>query len=90
MVQVLFFASIRELTRTKATEATAATVAELLSQLIARYGPKFERAVYSSEGLSREVIIMVNGKHLQHLPDGLRTKLVPGDTVAIFPLVAGG
>ncbi|HHY93341.1 MAG TPA: MoaD family protein [Firmicutes bacterium] len=90
MVRVLFFAGIRAITRTKETEAAAGSVEELLAALAARYGPKFQSAVYGPDGLSREAIITVNGRHLAHLPDGLQTRLQPGDTVAIFPLVAGG
>lgn len=90
MVRVLFFAGIRELTHTKETEVAAGSLEELLRELAARYGRKFESAVYGAAGLSREVIITVNGRHLAHLPDGLKTKLAPGDTVSIFPLVAGG
>lgn len=89
MVKVLFFAGIRELTRAKETEVAAASVEELLAELAARYGPKFQEAVYGPAGLSREVIITVNGRHLVHLA-GVKTELNPGDTVAIFPLVAGG
>ncbi|HHV58168.1 MAG TPA: MoaD family protein [Firmicutes bacterium] len=90
MVRVLFFAGIREITRAKETKVAAGSVEELLRELAARYGPKFQSAVYGPDGLSREAILILNGRHLAHLPDGLKTKLVPGDTVSIFPLVAGG
>jgi molybdopterin synthase sulfur carrier subunit len=41
-------------------------------------------------GPSRRIIILVNGRHSSHLPDGLDTELVDGDEVSLFPPVAGG
>ncbi|MEG2419744.1 MAG: MoaD/ThiS family protein [Eubacterium sp.] len=41
------------------------------------------------ETLGDEIIILVNGRHVEHL-NGIHTPLVPSDTVAIFPVVAGG
>ena len=36
-----------------------------------------------------DVIIMVNGRHIEHL-DGMATTLTEDDYVAVTPLVAGG
>ncbi|MGD8857203.1 MAG: MoaD/ThiS family protein [Chloroflexota bacterium] len=40
--------------------------------------------------VSRQVAILVNGRHYSHLPNGLNTKLKDGDDVALFPPIAGG
>ena len=43
----------------------------------------------AGDGKGDDVIIMVNGRHIEHL-DGVRTKLSEQDYVAVTPLVAGG
>ena len=90
MVTVRFFATIREITGQKETVVAASTLVDLLEQLAAKYGIRFHHAVYGPQGVSNEAIILVNGRHLEHLPNGLNTKLNRADTVAIFPLVGGG
>ena len=45
--------------------------------------------VYLREKIGDDVIVMVNGRHIEHL-DGARTALCDGDRVALTPLVAGG
>jgi molybdopterin converting factor small subunit len=41
-------------------------------------------------GIPRRLTILINGRHVSHLPNGLDTVLMDGDQVAIFPPVAGG
>ena len=45
----------------------------------------------SSDGteLGKEIIILVNGKNVEHL-NGINTKLLSTDVISIFPVVAGG
>ena len=90
MVTVRFFATIRKITGEKETFLAASTLQELLEQLALEQRSRFHQAVYGPDGVSDEAIILVNGRHLEHLPEGLKTKLSPNDTVAIFPLVGGG
>ena len=90
MVTVRFFATIRQITGQKETAVVASTLQDLLTQLATKHGIRFQQAVYGPQGVSKEAIILVNGRHLEHLPKGLETKLSPTDTVAIFPLVGGG
>jgi MoaD family protein len=73
-------------------EAESITVKELISQLSSELGDRFPgmSPSPSSSRESRHLIVLVNGRHCSHLPDGLATGLKDGDEVAIFPPVAGG
>lgn len=91
-MHVKYFAFFRDITHEIKREwnQPAATVEDLLRQLGQHYGASFERRVFEADGaLSADVIILVNGRHIQHL-DGTHTPLKPDDTVSIFPVVAGG
>jgi molybdopterin synthase sulfur carrier subunit len=61
------------------------TLRDLLDQLGHRGEEHLE-----APGTARRLVILVNGRHTSHLPDGLDTVLRDGDQVAIFPPVAGG
>ena len=66
------------------------TVLALLEVVAARW-PEFRDLVLNKEGTDKgaDVIIMVNGRHIEHL-DGVATKLSDEDTVVLTPVVAGG
>jgi MoaD family protein len=69
------------------------TVRELIRHLSDELGDDWAgrlSASHDRRDLARPVIILVNGRHCTHLPDGLDTPLADGDEVAIFPPVAGG
>ena len=96
-MQILYFAYLREYTGCK-QEAwpPAPDVRSLLEALCAKHGAPFRQKIYKpgSEGVEGseelgDVIIMVNGRHIDHL-GGLATALRDSDTVQIFPVVAGG
>lgn len=40
--------------------------------------------------LNGRIVVLLNGMHSRHLPEGLNTFLKDGDQVAIFPPLAGG
>ncbi len=66
------------------------TVLDLLNQLCEEQGRKFQNTVFDDEGqLRRYIKILVNGRGL-HVLQGLDTQLSDGDTIALFPPVAGG
>jgi len=89
-MKVLFFATLRKLTGCKETEVHGAPdLATLLGQLGERYGFRFAREVFPGGELSRDVIVMINGRAVEHL-GGLQAALDEDDTVAIFPRIAGG
>ena len=90
MVRVLFFATIRNLTReNQAAVPNAATVRELIESLCERYGKAFRDEALDGDEVSGRLIVMVNGRSIAHTGGG-NTPLSEGDTVAIFPLVGGG
>ena len=65
-----------------------ATVMDLLTGLCATHDAH-DWIFDESGGIKKYVNILVNGRHIQSL-SGLKTELVDGDEVAIFPPVAGG
>ncbi|WP_041580486.1 ubiquitin-like small modifier protein 1 [Bacillus sp. 1NLA3E] len=87
---IKFFAYIRDYTHTKETNMDQCeTVEELLKKLCSKYGKKLENKVFEDNKLSAEIIILVNGRHIDHC-NGIHTKLKQDDVICIFPVVAGG
>jgi len=89
---VKFFATYREITKCSSIMLPAPPhLLALLSELAARFGPAMRAKLLSANGqeVGADAVIMVNGRHISHLA-GTATPLTEEDTVAIFPLVAGG
>ena len=68
------------------------TIRDLIRRLSHELGNDFAHMVsdLGTEGATRHIAILVNGRHYSHLPDRLDTELTDGDEVAIFPPVSGG
>lgn len=91
-MKVRFFATYRDITHASELEMPAPeSVRGLLLLLAERYGPDFRNQVLSLDqtALGRNAIVLVDGRHIAHL-SGIDTPLTDSDTVAIFPLIAGG
>lgn len=89
-MKVNFFATFRQLTMEKSRENLSAdTLDELLEKLCDHYGSKFRKEVFVNGNLSKDVMILVNGKAIEHLA-GINTQLAADDEVSIFPRIAGG
>ena len=91
---VKFFAYLREDRFAGCKELSCpapATVAALGEALSQKYGPAFRGEFFSPDGtaLGERIIVMVNGRRVEFLQN-LDTPLAEGDTVQIFPVVAGG
>jgi len=91
-LQVKFFAFIRDCTGCKEADIPyEEDIRSLVNALCSRYGNSLRKKLLSGDGesLSPEVIIMINGRHVEHL-GGISAPLKPDDLVSIFPVVAGG
>lgn len=90
-MQLKFFATYRQISGCKICTIDAPDDVLALLHDISKRWPAFRKLVLNSSGSDRgeDVIIMVNGRHIEHL-DGIHTKLTDEDTVAITPVVAGG
>ena len=89
---VLLFATYREITKCKQVDLPAPkNVWALLEDISNRFGARMREELFSPDGaqISDTAIVMVNGRHIEHLSGG-DTPLADRDQVALFPLVAGG
>lgn len=90
-MQILFFATIRNITGEKEIRwpTPSPTLGDLLRGLSARYGPQFQRWVLEGEDLGGAILVQINGHDARH-EGGLGAPLKPDDIIAIFPAIAGG
>lgn len=87
---IRFFAFIRDYTGSKQISLEGCSdLRELMDMLCGKYGMKFRNKLFNGDRLSEDIIVMVNGRHIEHL-QGLDTKLIENDEISIFPRVAGG
>ena len=89
-IQVLFFATFREIFDAKSLQievGTGGTVGDLLNLVFNTHESR-ER-IFDNGKLKPHIIVMKNGRHIQYLK-GLDTELKEGDTVSVFPPIAGG
>jgi len=95
-MRVRFFAYLRNFTGcAEADVPYEETAGALARSLCARYGAKLRQKIFSAASpdaekeFSREIIILINGRHVCHL-GGVAAPLKSDDRVDIFPIVAGG
>lgn len=88
---VKFFATYRKIAECESFDAPALSSIYELLHFCSDKWPEFRNLLLdeSGENLGPDLIIMVNGRHIQHL-DGINTKLNESDVVAITPQMAGG
>jgi molybdopterin converting factor small subunit len=91
---VRLLAGLRERLGGREIEVDAASVAELLSALVSRGGGEVARILWADPEASalephRDLRVLVNGRSIQFL-DGIRTPLVPADTVTVHLAGARG
>jgi molybdopterin synthase sulfur carrier subunit len=91
-LELRFFATFREAVGTKTVErafADGATVRDVLSTLEADYADLDEQLLDEEGELRPNLSILRNGREVLHM-DGADTVLEDGDTLSVFPPVAGG
>lgn len=90
-VELKLFATFRQTVGAKRLDRDLpadATVGDLLEGLEAEYEGLAGRLL-ADDGLAPQINVLRNGREVLHM-DGPETTLDEGDTVAIFPPVAGG
>ncbi|WP_410766546.1 ubiquitin-like small modifier protein 1 [Haloferax sp. DFSO60] len=90
-LELRFFATFREAVGQKTlmeNVEAGATVGDVLSSLEAEYEGLSGQLLENGD-LRPHVNVLRNGREVLHL-DGLETTLESGDTVSVFPPVAGG
>jgi molybdopterin synthase sulfur carrier subunit len=90
-IELRFFATFREAVGSKTTSievASDAAVEDVLSALEDEYDG-LRGNLIEDGGLAPQINVLLNGREVLHM-EGLDTALSPGDTLSIFPPVAGG
>jgi len=82
MPTVKFFATLRQITKTRETEVPGQTVQEVLDKLATEFEGKLQRYLKIST-------VLVNNKNIRLLK-GENTRLNPDDVVSIYPPLGGG
>lgn len=89
-VNVRFFAYFRDLFGGRGRElalAASATVGDALDALCDT--PARRGEIFAGGGLKPHLVVMVNGVPVD-ARGGMMTRLSPGDTLAVFPMLGGG
>ncbi|MCL4341018.1 MAG: MoaD/ThiS family protein [Candidatus Thermoplasmatota archaeon] len=91
MITVKYYANLRQITGIKEDSMNYenATVGQVVDSLCDRYGEPFRKLMLEDGRLRGNVIILVNGLNVI-FGKGLDENIRSGDSVDIFPPVAGG
>ncbi|MFB6267585.1 MAG: ubiquitin-like small modifier protein 1 [Halodesulfurarchaeum sp.] len=90
-LELRLFATFREVVGQKTVHREFpddATVREVLESLESEY-EDLEGSFLEDGELRSQINVLKNGREVLHL-DGLETRVADGDTISIFPPVAGG
>jgi sulfur-carrier protein len=92
-MRVNFFATLRDIAGGKAVEfdvAQGIMAQELLNRITERF-PIMKKELLDKDGrMYGHVHLFINGRDVQFLEDEFQTRIMPEDTVNIFPAVGGG
>lgn len=87
-VRILLFATLRDKYGVREVEVeTSGGLREAIENAAKKLGVEFINEVFDNENYRSDRIILVNGRHIQFLQE---ISLKEGDTIAIFPPIAGG
>lgn len=92
-MKVNFFATLRDIAGRKTVEFDVnqgITAQELMDKIVERF-PIMKKELLDQHGkMYGHVHFFINGRDVQFLDDEFRTRIMPDDTVNIFPAVGGG
>jgi molybdopterin converting factor small subunit len=71
-------------------EGQGFTVVGVLDALVARHGELLAEEIYEGDTLRERLVILLNGRNVLSMPQGLQTALGDGDEVLITTVVPGG
>ncbi|WP_136600783.1 ubiquitin-like small modifier protein 1 [Salinigranum halophilum] len=90
-VTLKFFATFREIVGSKTIDREfedGVTVGEVLSALESEYDDLVGELLVDGD-LKPQINVLKNGREVLHM-EGIETRLEAGDTLSVFPPVAGG
>lgn len=92
-MNVNFYATLRQIVGLKTVEFAlkdGMTVWDLVMDIVQAY-PALRAELLDDEGqLYYRIHVLINGRDVPYLEQGINTVLAPDDTVNIFPSVGGG
>ena len=94
-VNVKFFANVRQLMgkdelTLELDPSKNYTVRDILQEIATSEDKELSTMLVTVQGGSRGAVrVIVNGREIHHL-DGIETRVQDGDSITIFPLLAGG
>ena len=73
-------------------ETEGSTIKNILKELCGKFGEDFEKLIIDQEtnDVSGLIQVFVNGRHCNFLPNRMDSDVKDGDTLSIFPPIAGG
>lgn len=92
-MHVNFYATLRPIVGGRTVEFElehGISVQELVDAVVTRFPPLRAQLLDQNGKLFSHVHVFINGRDAPYLPDGVETVIAPGDTIDIFPAVAGG
>jgi molybdopterin synthase sulfur carrier subunit len=92
-MKVNFFATLRDIAGGKNVEFDldhGITAQELLDAIIARFPPMKKELLNADGRMYGHVHFFINGRDVQFMDDQFQTKIMPDDTINVFPAVGGG
>ncbi|MEW6557431.1 MAG: MoaD family protein [Elusimicrobiota bacterium] len=89
MITVQVYTTLKEKLKTGKIELETLNVADALKKLEKQFGAAFRNELYDGKKLKNYYIFLHNGKAIDHKKVA-KEKLKDGDTLHIFPPIAGG
>ena len=92
-MKVNFYATLRDIAGGRVVEFPVEhgiTAEELLDAVVTKF-PLLKKELLTEDGrMHGHVHFFINGRDVQFMEDDFQTKIMPEDTVNVFPAVGGG